>query len=87
MAANYFSVRGIEDIAPAIANQLKLFNGKMETFDMKIDKVNTSMAYVAENYKSHVKMVEQGTEVNKESLKLFKKINRRLNQRKLGEFF
>ena len=85
-AANYFSTRGIEDIAPDIANELKRVNMRMDNFDIKINKVNTSMAYVAENYKSHVKMVEQGTEVNKESLKLFKKINRRLDQKKLGEW-
>ena len=79
-AANYFSNRGIEDVAPGIANELNLFNAKLE-------KVSTSMAYVAENYKSHVKMVKQGTEVNKESLKLFKKLNKRLDQKKLNEYF
>ncbi len=72
-AANYFSVRGIEDIAPKIANNLEIFN-------VKIDKVATSMAYVAENYKSHVGMVE-------EAHKIFKKINKRLSQKKLNEFF
>ncbi len=46
-----------------------------------------NLAYVAENYKSHVKMVEQGTKVNAESLKLFKKINSRLSQKKLKEWF
>ncbi len=77
---NYISARVIEDIAPEIAKEINLFN-------MKIDKVATSMAYVAENYKSHVKMVEQGTKVNEESLKLFKKLNRRLSQKKLKEYF
>lgn len=51
-----------------------------------LNSMSHKLAYVAENYKSHVKMVEQGTEVNKESLKLFKKINRRLDQKKLGEW-
>ncbi len=46
-----------------------------------------NLAYVAENYKSHVGMVKQGTEVNKESLKLFKKINRILSQKKLNGWF
>ncbi len=38
-----------------------------------------NLAYVAENYKSHVGMVEEGH-------KLFKKINKRLDQKKLKEF-
>ena len=38
-----------------------------------------NLAYVAENYKSHVGMVEEGH-------KIFKKLNRRLDQKKLKEF-
>ena len=72
-AANYFSNRGIEDIAPEIAKEINIFN-------MKIDKVATSMAYVAENYKSHVGVVQ-------EAHKIFKKLNRRLSQKKLNEYF
>ncbi|KKL11085.1 hypothetical protein LCGC14_2549340 [marine sediment metagenome] len=70
---NYISIRAIEKVSPEIANEINLFN-------MKIDKVATSMAYVAENYKSHVGMVE-------EAHKLFKKINKRLSQKKLNEWF
>ncbi len=39
-----------------------------------------NLAYVAENYKSHVGMVE-------EAHKIFKKINKRLSQKKLNEWF
>ncbi len=54
---------------------------------MVLDSVAQNLAYVAENYKSHVKMVEQGTKVNKESLKLFKKFNSLLSQKKLKDYF
>ena len=72
-AANYFSVRGIEDIAPQIANNLKIFN-------FKADKIMDSVFYIAENYKSHVKIVE-------EAGKVLKKLNKRLSQKKLNEYF
>ncbi len=70
---NYISNRAIEEISPEIAKEINIFN-------MKIDKVATSMAYVAENYKSHVGMVE-------EAHKIFKKINKRLSQKKPNEWF
>ena len=79
-AAHHLDNSALHEFSPEIANEISIFN-------MKIDKVTESMAYVAENYKSHVKMVEQGTEVNAESLKLFKKINNRLSQKKLKEWF
>ena len=71
-AANYFSNRGIEDIAPRIASEMNMFN-------MKLESVMTAVTYIAENYKSHVGMVEEGH-------KLFKKINSRLSQKKLNEY-
>ena len=44
-----------------------------------LDSMANNLAYVAENYKSHVGMVEEGH-------KLFKKINSRLSQKKLNEY-
>ena len=84
---NYIANRAIEDLSPEIAKEINIFN-------MKIDKVVESMVYAAENskilskdmayvsanYKSHVGMVE-------EAHKVFKKINRRLDQKKLNEYF
>ena len=46
-----------------------------------------NLAYVAENYKSHVKMVKQGTLVQDENLKFLKKMNSMLPQKKLNEYF
>lgn len=79
-AAQHLENSALNDFAPEITEELKLFS-------MKMDKVAENMAYVAENYKSHVKMVEQGTKVNKESLKLFKRLNRKLDQKKLDKWF
>ena len=72
-AAQHLENSALNEFAPEIVNELRVFN-------IKIDKVTTSMAYVAENYKSHVGMVEEGH-------KLFKKINKRLSQKKLKEYF
>jgi hypothetical protein len=44
-----------------------------------LETMTDSMSYVAENYKSHVKMVE-------ESSKLFKRFNKLLSQKKLKDF-
>ncbi len=72
-AAHHLDNSALREFSPEIVNELKIFN-------FKIDKVNESMAYVAENYKSHVGMVEEG-------FKLFKKMNKRMEQKKLKEFF
>jgi len=45
-----------------------------------LDSMAQNLAYVAENYKSHVKMVEEGS-------KIFKKLNRRLDQKNLKDYF
>ena len=72
-AAQHLENSALHDFAPELVNEIRVFN-------MKIDKVTESMAYVAENYKSHVGLVE-------EAHKIFKKINRRLSQKKLNEYF
>ena len=72
-AAQHLENSALHDFSPEIVNEIKIFN-------MKIDKVATSMAYVAENYKSHVGMVE-------EAHKIFKKINKKMEQKKLKEYF
>ena len=50
-----------------------------DTIDV-LNSMSHNLAYVAENYKSHVGMVEEAD-------KIFKKINSRLNQKKLKEWF
>jgi len=86
-AAQHLENSALNEFAPEIAKEINIFN-------MKIDKVVESMVYAAENskilskdmayvsanYKSHVGMVE-------EAHKVFKKINRRLDQKKLNEYF
>ena len=47
---------------------------------MVLNTIAHNLAYVAEHYKSHVGMVE-------EAHKIFKKINKRLSQKKLNEWF
>ncbi len=71
--AQYLENSALHDFAPELVNEIRVFN-------MKIDKVTESMAYVAENYKSHVGMVE-------EAHKIFKKINKKMDQTKLKEYF
>jgi hypothetical protein len=44
-----------------------------------LDSMANNLAYVAANYKSHVGIVEEG-------YKLFKKLNSKLSQKKLGEW-
>lgn len=79
-AANFLENSALHEFSPEISTAFQIFN-------MKIDKVADSLVYIAENYKSHVKMVEQGTKVQKENLKFLKMMNNKLSQRKLKEFF
>ncbi len=78
-SAQYLENSALNEFAPELVKILVMQFKSLEVFDLKINKVNESMAYVAENYKSHVGMVEEGH-------KLFKKINKRLDQKKLTEF-
>ncbi len=69
---NYIKARAIEDIAPEIANSINGLGSIMES-------VAVNMAYVTENYRSHVGMVEEGH-------KLFRKLNEKLSQTTLLKF-
>lgn len=75
-AANYFSNRGIEDIAPGIADAINLMN---TTLQSSLKEITSSMAYFAENQRSHVNAI-------KELYKLARNINKKLSQKRLHEY-
>lgn len=75
-AANYLENSALNEFSPVITQELNLLRLEM-TGLKEISIANTkAINYIAENYKSHVGLVEKG-------LKVFKLLNKRLSQTNL----